>query len=536
MRHGRLAWVPVGAVGLLGAPAIAQAPASDRLERLEMLIAEQTAALEALREEHAAAKASADEGESTAREGSPVSGTAAGYELSARPAGCTLKDEAARSRALAAPGTLMTACFTFPQAALGPEGVAALDAQAAASYQEIASAVPGRSLSPTGITPQIAFGNESEASMTVGSTSYWRDCRTSGNNLCSDDPRSFASYSPGITNLSVTLSAKLDQGVGKFASVTGSDFDLTSEAKIRAELSRAHFAKVDRGQARTNLAAFVERIRKACSKATDTPCLDDAALDWLRLVKEDSDAPGGVTLVNAELVQEFSNSFFRAPEGALPRWGYGVGGELGKKAIAYLAGLSSIGPDPDNPGKNKLFTDLSRTPTAMTSEKVDFKFDLHLFYAFGSLRPRPQNRAWPSRAVVVGQLAALRDWRLPDGSTDISVCDVPAGTTVKSAARLSCAKLNVAAPIRFDEIVASAEVRLEWQDLRLLKRLGFAPKVSYGLLDGGVVFDFPLYIGTDLEGGVRVTHSFDGRDLLGNAKDPDTTISIFFTPLKFDTF
>lgn len=536
MRHARLVWVPLGAAGFLGAPAIAQAPAPDRLERLETLIAEQTAALEALREELAAAKSSADEAEPTTREGSPVSGTAAGYELSARPADCTLEGEEAQSRALADPGALMTACFTFPQAALRPEGVAALDAQAAASYQEVASAVPGRSLAPTGITPQIAFGNESEASLTFGSTSYWRGCRTSGKNLCSEDHRSFESYSPGITNFSVTLTAKLDQGEGKFASLTGSDFDLTSEAKIRAELSRAHFARVDRGQANTNLVAFMERIREACSKATDTPCLDDAALDWLRLVKEDSDAPDGVALVNAELAQEFSNSFFRAPEGAIPRWGYGVGGELGKKAIAYLAGLSSIGPDPDNPGKNKLFTDLSQTPTAMTSERVDFKFDLHMFYAFGPLRPRPQDSAWPSRTVVVGQLAALRDWRLPDGSTDISVCDVPSGTTVTSAARLSCKKSNVAAPIRFDEIVASAEVRLDWQDLRLLKRLGFAPKVSYGLLDGGVVLDFPLYIGTDLEGGVRVTHSFDGRDLLGNAKDPDTTISIFFTPLKFDTF
>jgi hypothetical protein len=519
MRSAFLASASGVALSFLGAPAFAQDPESDRLLRLEALIAEQTAALEALREELADVRTRAEKVKPPA----PTN-----LAVPPRPAGCTLAGEAARSKALTDPAELMRSCFGFENGDLTPSGV---DALAEASFDKVATTVPGRSLAPAGITPQISLGNKSEASLTLGAARYWRICYSKPGSRCGKDAAVFNGYRPVVSNLSVTFTAALDKGEGRFADIKGDDFDLTSDAKIRAEYSRAYFAYVSSAGAGDKLSEILKEIEQACAKDRKVPCIGDDALDWLRSVNADAEAPGGIVLAHADMAQRLSNAFFRAPETAKPQWGWGLSGEIGKKNITYLEGLSYAGPDPDNPGKNKLITDLSQTPTSMTDEKLDIALEAHAFYAHEFSQPYLSRRL--RRVMVVGQLAWLRDWRLPKGSTDINVCDIPAGTTLTDSARITCRKSNIAAPIRFTEIVASIEGKLEWDGLPFFGRIGIAPKFAYGLDDGGIVMDVPLYLGSELGGGVRLTHSFDGRDLLGNDKESETSISVFFTPWKF---
>ena len=65
-------------------------------------------------------------------------------------------------------------------------------------------------------------------------------------------------------------------------------------------------------------------------------------------------------------------------------------------------------------------------------------------------------------------------------------------------------------------------------------KLGLAPRFEWALDDGRKVIDLPLYLSYgDVSGGLKIQHSFDGLNAIGNPRDDQTSLVNFFTPLKF---
>ncbi|WP_305097407.1 hypothetical protein [Croceibacterium aestuarii] len=466
----------------------------------------------------------------------------------ALPDGCALASDEARRAVIANPAVFEGKCFTgVPKGP--PDTLAtgdasaqtvadasllapAADVEASALYDQAATSLPGRALSPAGFVPQVAFGKDSEASLKLSVPLNLRNCyyhsakREQSDLGC--NAANYDGHSPRTFTPFVAIATALDSKLGKvFSTQDGvGDLDITSKTSIQVGFDFVQYGKVDASDARDVLDAFLDKqLADACREDKHRVCIGDEALLWALAADKDGNPK------HRDLLNKLSGLLWLPlEEKPKPLFGFGGSAKIGTQTYKFYPAAGSVGPDKDY-AHRQAFT-LDRAMALGTKDEVEhqnLKIEAHAFGIVGETKGSKLLRGYSPGAMLLAQVSYLRDWSIPDDAKDVQICE-----TVPANQLLKCGTYNFLAPRKFTTWTLAGEIRAEFLNLRGIGALGVAPRFEYAFDGDRKIFDLPFYIGgSSGSGGIKLTRSFDGRDVLGQPTEDSTTISIFFSPLTF---
>jgi len=264
-------------------------------------------------------------------------------------------------------------------------------------------------------------------------------------------------------------------------------------------------------------------------------CTGQGLIDWMFAFK-----PETGSFKNEEQVDAFNSVYWGAKE-AIPRWGWGVEGEVGRPKFTYIPFETQQIADPLRPGETITVLDPAQFPVDLKTATVpkDAKLNWSLKgYAYkhwpaGSLF-NDNSGSYSSRVsgtTVIGSLAYKREWSIPKSFRDIEICpDLQPGQNFVSD--VACTEINGAEPTLEKGFVLGAEVRQLIDVTRYLPQIGVAPRYTHSFDTDRNGFELPVYFAFDddgkLSGGVMYSRAWGGRDSAGRDLDSENLFSIFF--------
>jgi hypothetical protein len=253
-------------------------------------------------------------------------------------------------------------------------------------------------------------------------------------------------------------------------------------------------------------------------------------------VERDESLTSGNKLKRPKLAADYWGLFWDDGDNVTPEWGGGVSYEHVWNKIKVSQ--ATLVPDPTKPDKLVLIPD--RGFPLVSGDPVEEEDSTLQAYISRFVRTRTNWFQKPRGLYtdgVMGLVSIAREVRWEYRQSDLegfSYCPVPAPGALFG----SCTSVNIDRPYRRSAYSLGAEARTKFEHVPIINVLGLAPKFSWRLSDDHKTIDAPLYLTADDKGvatsGVRFTHSWDGRDLLGNALDKEWEVSFFFsTSLDF---
>ena len=569
------AFLSLGA--LLPQPALAQTgeaadPSEAMMERIEALegaLARGQAELNALRSEVEGLRQAAARARPRPVPAPPALANAAPI--------CRMNSGADMAAAFADPRNLPD-CIPRPSANRGTARIPAFtgaaqgtpssaQGQAAALASAVSQPLPDRPNLAPGIAATLEFSNKGRASVTYTHPVRYRNVATRQGD--------FHSFRPQLLTLSGGVSVPLTDGEGRLFGITErddrEDADIFSGAAVRLGVDFVSFRPIERLPSFVRAGGFLHRAHQQCASATGvepmeegrflerygleridgnwafaanaaaTPaqaCTGDALTAFIFEVEPDPARRDSERFKRPQLAAEYQAMFWTEPASAVPHFGWGLSAEYGTSDFRYSPGSISLVPTAADPTRVQARLD----PTVpLGPSRTDTEDDWRI-QAYGSLFVQTGNPALTSRISTQGVMflasaAYLSSHSFRPGTSNLVLCAQPA----PGALFTTCPTVNVERPFQRDGITLYGEARTQFVNVPVLRVLGLAPRYSIALDDSRQVLDLPIYLSADATGigssGVRVRHSWDGEDLLGNPERANTELSIFFsTPIRFRGF
>lgn len=447
---------------------------------------------------------------------------------------CSLASETDVAHALANPNRFLGPCLGTGQGSLSEQAVR--DAVDAASLP-----VPGRALVASGLQPQFSFGSASEAALTLAVPINQRICFTPADDAKCGDGGNFDGFAPATLTPSIRIETAFDKA--KLLSLMqrkAADLDVTSGTSVTLGLDYVRFRKIERDDSVARVKAALADASKACGELHSPKvdkCTQDATLAWIFAGQGDGENSVKSIESRSRAMAALVDSMWRTgDEKERPLFGVGASFKIGTSDYDFSQASLFVAPDTDNPGRVLLRRDAA-VPliSSVTEHHNNFKAEGRAFYY---IRTDPAKQGLPPRGnvpgvMLLGSLSYLQNWEYRAGTTGKIVCPPASGS------ESVCRTVNYDRPYRRRTGTAAVELRTEIERIPYLGSIGLAPRFEVGFSDGSKLVDFPIYFAAkdkSLSGGVRLTHSFDGRDALGNPSIDESRVTLFFTPLKFTGF
>lgn len=441
-----------------------------------------------------------------------------------------------------------------------------------------ASQVPGRPNPLPGISAALQFsgGGSSKAQVTYSHPVIYRKIGWGKDK----DGQDYFWQRPQLLSLSATLGVPATKGENPLLSRTANanrDLDVPGGTTVKFAVDFMSFARQDRSIAYGRMAEFLHKAHKTCmekrkggdavkdsiffahygltarpqgigwqyadprapearpdepprdertDRAETSLCRGADLINFVLETKKDPTAISGAAFERPELAATYQALFWEDSKTAIPDWGVGASVEYGTTDFRFRQAQLAIGPNAD--GRIVALPDLS-VPLANERKLTedDWRMQVYGAYMIRTLdHYAPRSGIYSEGVMFVGAASYYSSFEYRPGVTDFTLCPAPA----PGALLVRCSTINVDRPYLRDEFSLSGELRTQFNNVPVLKVLGFAPRLTWRLSDDRKQIDVPIYLSaTGIFGsaGFRVRHTWDGLDLLGNRDDAKTELSVF---------
>ena len=429
-----------------------------------------------------------------------------------------------------------------------------------------ASPIPGRPLQPGGLRPTIELGKGSKATLGLSvpfqvrlddnSITKVRSTNADGLNTSIDTA---AGYRPAVWIPSFEISAPLEDGEGTLLSINPNDdddtFDFADNLSLKLGLDFLAFRGIHYYETEREMDNLLDKAVDTCREEARLKALREAKTpdvsacnrgtiqSWVLQTKVANGTSSGFEFARPELATRFLAMPYNAPKNAIPTWGFGASVSYTSRDFSFRSlpdpsDLFVIGPsDPTDPDSDeKLLPNFAAMlPGANIDENEDIlEIEAHGLLYWNLTSPKYQDNTGPAKMpgiMFVPQVTYRSSFDYYPNN-QFSTCDFELSV---SPFPKDCDDIRLGAPVNQETVTLSLEARSQLINVPYINRLGFAPKLSYGLDDNGWTFDLPLYFETknEFSSGLRLRYEGGHEDIFNNSLDRAWSLSIFFSPLTF---
>ena len=262
-------------------------------------------------------------------------------------------------------------------------------------------------------------------------------------------------------------------------------------------------------------------------------CTGSELVRWILEVERDESQTSGLKRKRPDLSDKFWQLFWDDGGEYSPNWGAGVSFEHSWTDYKYRQATLNLVPDSRDPSKVVLEPNTG-VPLAAPNEhprRAGLAAEAYLSF-FKTFWKNPfMTPAGPYSRGMMGlfSVAYREGYEFRDGTENYTYCETP-----KPGEQFgTCSTLNIDAPYHRTGFELAAELRTQFTNVPLVKLVGLAPKYTYRLKDGAQSIDLPIFLTADDKGvgqsGVRVLHTWNGEDLLGNNLTGQWKVAFFFS-------